>query len=58
MQGSDIEYALKVAHENNVKFIRLWFTDNAMHGGPFGKDRTRIVSYTAVLQQALRSVKS
>jgi glutamine synthetase len=27
MQGSDIEYVLKVARENNVKFIRLWFTD-------------------------------
>jgi len=27
MQGSDIEYILKVAHENDVKFIRLWFTD-------------------------------
>jgi glutamine synthetase len=27
MQGSDIEYVLKHARENNVKFIRLWFTD-------------------------------
>ena len=27
MQGNDIEYILKVARENNVKFIRLWFTD-------------------------------
>src|SRR5688572_17380160 len=27
MQGSDIEYVLKVARENNVKFIRLWFAD-------------------------------
>jgi glutamine synthetase len=27
MQGSDIEYVLKVARENDVKFIRLWFTD-------------------------------
>jgi glutamine synthetase len=27
MQGNDIEYVLKVARENNVKFIRLWFTD-------------------------------
>ena len=27
MHGHDIEYALKVARENNVKFIRLWFTD-------------------------------
>jgi len=27
MQGNDIEYVLKVASENNVKFIRLWFTD-------------------------------
>ncbi len=25
--GSDIEYVLKVARENHVKFIRLWFTD-------------------------------
>lgn len=23
----DKEYILKLAHENNVKFIRLWFTD-------------------------------
>jgi glutamine synthetase len=27
MQGNDIDYVLKVARENNVKFIRLWFTD-------------------------------
>jgi len=27
MQGNDIEFVLKVARENNVKFIRLWFTD-------------------------------
>lgn len=27
MQGNDIEYVLKIARENNVKFIRLWFTD-------------------------------
>lgn len=27
MQGSDIDYVLKVARENSVKFIRLWFTD-------------------------------
>lgn len=27
MQGNDNEYVLKVARENNVKFIRLWFTD-------------------------------
>lgn len=27
MQGNDIEYVLKVSRENNVKFIRLWFTD-------------------------------
>lgn len=27
MQGNDIEYVLKTARENNVKFIRLWFTD-------------------------------
>jgi glutamine synthetase len=27
MQGNDIEYVLKRAHENSVKFIRLWFTD-------------------------------
>src|SRR5688572_11859401 len=27
MQGNDIEYVLKVARENNTKFIRLWFTD-------------------------------
>jgi glutamine synthetase len=26
-QGNDIEYILKVARENQVKFIRLWFTD-------------------------------
>jgi glutamine synthetase len=27
MQGNDIEYVLKVAHESQVRFIRLWFTD-------------------------------
>ena len=27
MQGPDIDYILKVARENDVKFIRLWFTD-------------------------------
>ncbi|HTE17067.1 MAG TPA: glutamine synthetase, partial [Armatimonadota bacterium] len=27
MQGNDIEYALKIARENNVRFVRLWFTD-------------------------------
>jgi glutamine synthetase len=27
MQGSDIDYVLKVARENKVRFIRLWFTD-------------------------------
>src|SRR3954470_13879250 len=27
MQSNDIEYVLKVARENHVKFIRLWFTD-------------------------------
>jgi glutamine synthetase len=27
MQGNDIDYVLKVARENNVKFIRLWFAD-------------------------------
>lgn len=27
MQGNDIGYVLKVARENNVRFIRLWFTD-------------------------------
>ncbi|MFN3648545.1 MAG: glutamine synthetase family protein [Armatimonadota bacterium] len=26
-QGSDIEFVLKSARENNVRFIRLWFTD-------------------------------
>ncbi len=26
-EGSDREYALKQARDNNVKFIRLWFTD-------------------------------
>jgi hypothetical protein len=36
--------------------FRLWFTDHAMHGGASGRDRTRIVSYTEVLQQALRDV--
>lgn len=27
MQGNDIEYILKVARENEVRFIRFWFTD-------------------------------
>lgn len=27
MQGNDIDYVLKIARENQVKFIRLWFTD-------------------------------
>jgi glutamine synthetase len=27
MQASDREYVLKMARDNNVKFIRLWFTD-------------------------------
>ena len=27
MQGNDIDYVLKVARENNCKFIRLFFTD-------------------------------
>ena len=27
MEHTDQEYVLKMAKDNNVKFIRLWFTD-------------------------------
>jgi hypothetical protein len=37
--------------------FRLYYVDNAMHGQPPpGPDRTRIVQYTTVLQQALRDL--
>jgi hypothetical protein len=38
--------------------FRLWYVDNAMHAsvGPRDADRTRIVAYYNVLQQALRDV--
>ena len=40
--------------------FRLWYVDNAMHAslGPVGADRTRIVAYSNVLQQALRDVSA
>jgi hypothetical protein len=39
--------------------FRLWYTDNAMHGSPPpGPIRTRIVSYTTALQQALRDMSA
>jgi len=40
--------------------FRLWYVDNAMHAslGPLGSDRTRIVAYSNVLQQALRDVSA
>jgi hypothetical protein len=39
--------------------FRLWFTDHAMHGAPDpGPMRTRVVSYTNALQQALRDVSA
>jgi hypothetical protein len=40
---------------------RLWYTDNAMHSpsGPApGPDRTRIISYTGLLEQALRDLSA
>jgi hypothetical protein len=38
--------------------FRVWMVDNAMHSsiGPRGSDRTRIIAYYNVLQQALRDV--
>jgi hypothetical protein len=39
--------------------FRLWMIDNAMHSTPPpGKDYARIISYTNVLQQALRDVSA
>jgi hypothetical protein len=40
--------------------FRLWFVDNAMHGPPppGTRDRTRIVEFTNVLQQALRDLSA
>jgi len=38
---------------------RLWYIDNAMHSTPSpGKDYARIISYTNVLQQALRDLSA
>jgi len=39
-------------------FFRLWYTDRAIHGGATDQldDPTRVVSYTGVLQQALRDL--
>jgi hypothetical protein len=38
---------------------RLWYTDNALHGGPSQKgDSLRVVNYTGILQQALRDLSA
>jgi hypothetical protein len=44
------------AHQgaNADRNFRVWYTDHALHGGI--EDPSRIVSYTPVLQQALRDV--
>jgi hypothetical protein len=41
--------------------FRIWYDDNAIHGsatGQSGSERTRIISYATVLQQALRDVSA
>ena len=36
---------------------RLWFSDHALHGGPVdASDRVHVISYTGILQQALRDL--
>jgi hypothetical protein len=38
---------------------RLWYSDHALHGGPSTKaDNLRVVSYTGILQQALRDLSA
>jgi hypothetical protein len=45
--------------KDGVNRYRLWYTENALHSALEDKDApTRVVSYTAVLQQALRDVSA
>jgi hypothetical protein len=46
--------------DQTEEYFRLWYTDHAIHGGAKGQldDPTRVISYTGLLQQALRDLSA